>query len=47
MTCKYCMEDVLRKDIERHEERDCDEVPATCEFQAVGCNHDKVVICSL
>ena len=45
MTCRYCKKDVLRKDIEKHERHDCDEVPATCEFQAVGCNHDKVIIC--
>jgi hypothetical protein len=38
------MKDVLRKDIERHERCDCDEVPVTCEFQAVGCNHDKVIV---
>jgi hypothetical protein len=43
VTCKYCKKDVLRKDIERHERRDCDEVPATCEYKDVGCNHDKVI----
>jgi hypothetical protein len=47
VTCRYCKEAVLRKDIEKHERRDCNEVPATCEFQAVGCNHDKVIIRSV
>ncbi|CAB4013191.1 TNF receptor-associated factor 3-like [Paramuricea clavata] len=44
VTCKYCnKKDILRTDIERHERRDCEEVPATCEFQAVGCNHAKIL----
>ncbi|CAB4013192.1 TNF receptor-associated factor 3-like [Paramuricea clavata] len=44
VTCKYCnKKDILRTDIERHERRDCEEVPATCEFQAVGCNHAKTL----
>ncbi len=42
VTCRYCKVNVLRKDIEKHEKMACDEVPATCEFQAVGCSHDKV-----
>ena len=44
VTCKYCRENVLRRDIERHERLACEEVPGSCEFQAVGCNHDKVAI---
>ena len=44
MTCKYCRERVLRRDVERHERLSCEEVPGSCEFQAVGCNHDKVAI---
>ena len=44
MTCKYCREHVLRRDVERHERLSCEEVPGSCEFQAVGCNHDKVAI---
>jgi hypothetical protein len=48
VTCKYCKKYILRKDIERHERRDCDEFPANCEFQAVGCNHAKVIVtCSI
>jgi hypothetical protein len=47
VTCKYCKEDFLRKDIEKHEKISCNEVPATCEFQAVGCNHDKVMVYEL
>ena len=35
---------MLRKDVERHERRDCNEVPANCDFQAVGCSHDKVIV---
>ena len=44
MTCKYCREHVLRRDVERHGRLSCEEVPGSCEFQAVGCNHDKVAI---
>ena len=44
MTCRYCKEDFLRKDIEKHEKHDCNEAPATCEYQAVGCNQDKVIL---
>ena len=47
MTCKYCKENVLRKDLERHEGDDCSQVPATCDFCAIGCNHDKVRDCLL
>ena len=44
VTCKYCRENVLRRDIERHERLACEEVPGSCDFQAVGCNYDKVCI---
>jgi lipopolysaccharide/colanic/teichoic acid biosynthesis glycosyltransferase len=33
----------LRKDIEKHERHDCNEAPATCEYEPVGCNQDKVI----
>ncbi len=45
MICRYCKENVLRKDVDKHERHDCNEAPAQCEFQAVGCNQDKVIIC--
>ena len=44
VTCKYCGENVLRRDIKRHERLACEEVPGSSEFQAVGGNHDKVTI---
>ena len=42
VVCKYCIQMIPRKDIEHHESTTCDEVPTKCEFQAIGCNHDKV-----
>ncbi|XP_046856582.1 TNF receptor-associated factor 6-like [Xenia sp. Carnegie-2017] len=43
VTCKYCNQMIPRKDIEHHESTICDEVPTDCEFQAIGCRHDKTL----
>lgn len=40
--CNYCKENIPKKDIMNHKNKICDEVPIECEFQAIGCNHDKV-----
>ena len=45
MNCRYCKVEILRKDIEQHEQLICDEVPGTCEFQAVGCRRAGVMFC--
>ncbi|XP_046855639.1 TNF receptor-associated factor 3-like isoform X1 [Xenia sp. Carnegie-2017] len=34
---------IPRKNIEHHESTICDEVPTECEFQAIGCSHDKTL----
>ena len=43
VTCKHCGESVLRKDIKRHEKELCKARPVTCDFQAIGCNHDETI----
>ena len=43
VTCKYCKENVLRKDIERHERHEC--VGAPRAHEAVEHNRDQVKFC--
>ena len=43
MTCRYCKKNVLRKDIEEHERRDCDDVPVGHETETGRRNHGQVI----
>ena len=45
MTCRYCKEDILRKDVERHERHDYDEVPTAPE--SARRDHDQVIFFAL
>ncbi|CAB4034440.1 TNF receptor-associated factor 2-like, partial [Paramuricea clavata] len=49
MTCKYCKKNVLRKDIEKHKRRDCDEVLVdheTGRHNHGQCNHILNEVCT-
>ena len=47
VVCEYCGKKIPKKDIEYQESTTCDEVPTECDFQAIGCNHNKVRIFGL
>ena len=48
LTCKHCGKtDIRRKEMNRHEMVDCEEILAECEFKAIGCNHTKVTTVSI